>query len=367
MMINFKTEKYQCRFFDRFDEEARQFEDRLRSGHMLVESIPWPRISFWQGYRHLESISNRYFVLQMARNDSGKTYQMAVIEQTSRIACFKTGAVPYWIPSLEPESLQDQAELLKILRELCLQHTSLMSLRVHSYIPGDSALDVAEKILRGSGFETCERHAPAMTRIIDLRPPLEDILSQFPSKTRTKLKLKKPEEVRVEPLKLREQIPDLQSAFNDSFYRSSDRRYDYDFESLFGILEKSPDAAAAFGFFLSDDWNSPRAFITGVASPPLFEYSAAGSRSDVRLRQFKFNYILLWKLVETAKVRGALTFDMGGITDGGPDDPLAGISDFKRRFPGFEANIGRERLLEIKPMRCRLFSVLQKLRKCFWN
>ena len=54
---------------------------------------------------------------------------------------------------------------------------------------------------------------------------------------------------------------------------------------------------------------------------------------------------------------------MGGITEGGSDDPLAGISDFKRHFPGFEVSIGRERLLKLRPMRYRLFSFLQALQR----
>jgi hypothetical protein len=361
MLIHFQSGRHECRFFDRFDDEARRFEDRLRSGSMLVESIPWPRISFWQGYRHLESIANRFFVLQMRSKDSGKSYQMAVVERASRFSFFKTGAVPYWIPSPEPESFPDQAELLRSLRRLLLEHTPLMSVRVHSYIADDTALDAAEKLLGEAGFEPCEREAPEKTRILDLRPPIEEVLSRFPSKTRTKLKVKKPEEVRVEPLGSRERIPELQAALNDSFHRSADQRYEYDFGSLFGILENSPEAAAAFGFFLSDDWDSPKAFITGVASPPLFEYTVAGSRSDARLRQFPFNYILLWRLVEAAKALGASSFDMGGITDGGPEDPLAGISDFKRRFPGIEVSIGREMLLRLRPARCRAHRFLRSL------
>lgn len=362
MLNEIQTEKYRCRFFDRFDEESREFEDRLRSDPMVVESIPWPRISFWQGYRHLQSIPNKYFVLQMIRKDSNKAYQMAVIDHASRIPGFNRGVIPYWIPSLEPDSREDQADLLRTMLALCREHTSLMSLRVHSYIPGDPALDVAESILSESGFGACDREAPGKTRIIDLRPPIGEVLALFPTKVRTKLKVKKPEEVSVAELATRDHIPELQSALNDSFQRSASEEYKYDFESLFTILERSPEAAAAFGFFLSDDSNSPKAFVSGVASPPLFEYTIAGSRSNARLRLFKFNYILLWRLVESAKARGALTFDMGGITDGSPDDPLAGISDFKRRFPGFEVSVGREGLLELMPLRCRLFSFLNALK-----
>jgi hypothetical protein len=304
-------------------------------------------------------MSKRYLVLQMQRRDSDRAYQMAVVEEASRIPCFKTGTAPYWIPALEPDSFVEQADLLRVLRELCLEHTSWMSLRVHGYVPGDAALDFSERLLREAGFGACGRQAPEKTRIIDLMPPIEEVLAGFPAKIRTKLKVKKPEEVRVDALKSRKHIPALRASLNDSFDRSTAQEHSYDFDGLFDILDASPEAAAAFGLFLSDDWNSPKAFITGVGSPPLFEYAVAGSLSNDRLRQLPFNYILLWRLIEAAKTRGATTFDMGGITDGGTGDPLAGISDFKRRFPGFETSVGREMLLKLRPLRCRLHELLR--------
>lgn len=361
MLIELQTAEYRCRFFDRFDAEGRNFEDELRGARGSVESIPWPRISFWQGYRHLESGGRRYFVLQMTRKDSKRSHQLAVVERSSRLPIFKTGDAPYWIPSLESGSFKEQVELLAAARKLFRENTSMMSLRVHAYVPGEPGLDLAERLLRESGFEACARQAPARTRLIDLRAPIEEILARFPTKVRTKLKIKKPGEVRVEELTSRELIPELQAALDDSFRRSADRGGDFDFESLFAAIERTPEQAAAFGLFLSGD-PSPKAFITGVASAPLFEYTAAGSRSDRRLRQFPFNYILLWKLVEAAKARGAEIFDMGGITDGGPGDPLAGISDFKRRFPGFEKSTGREMVLELRPARRRLFLLLRALK-----
>ncbi|MFI5362179.1 MAG: GNAT family N-acetyltransferase [Elusimicrobiota bacterium] len=363
MLIHRETGTYSCRFFDRFDEEGRRFEDRLRSGAAMAGTIPWPRISFWQGYRHLQSVSNRYFVLQMARKDSAATYQMAAVEHASKIALFRTGEVPYWIPSQGPAALRDQAELLELMRELCRELTSLMSLQVHAYVPGDPALEAAEALLRGAGFPPCDRRAPETTRLIDLRPSVEELFSLFPAKVRTKLRLKKPEEVAVAELKSRGQIPALKAALDDSFHRSSEQRYDYDFESLFKVLAEFPETAAAFGFFLAGEPQVPKAFVAGVASPPLFEYTLAGSRSDSRLRQFKFNYVLLWRLIEAAKERGATVFDMGGITEGGDGDPLSGISDFKRRFPGFDVAVGREGRAELRPARRRVFSALKSLKK----
>src|SRR3989442_6205815 len=84
--IDFLAGGYRLRFFDRFDEETRRFEDDLRSGHTLVGPIPWPRISIWQGYRQLPSLSGRDVVLQIIPDDSESAYQMAVISRPTSIA-----------------------------------------------------------------------------------------------------------------------------------------------------------------------------------------------------------------------------------------------------------------------------------------
>ena len=42
-----------------------------------------------------------------------------------------------------------------------------------------------------------------------------------------------------------------------------------------------------------------------------------------------------------SKTRAAF-LNMGGITNGGADDALAGITHFKRQFPGFEIQVGRK-------------------------
>ena len=361
-MIALETGAYRARFLDRFDAEARSFEDRLRAETFLVGAVPWPRVSFRQGYRHLETGGRRCRVLQLTRRDSGRSYQIAVVERSSKVRVFKNGEIPYWIPRPEPEARGEQVELLLLLRALLRERTTLMSVRAHAYVPGEPALDAAQALLEEAGFAPCAAEFPSRTRLLYLRPPLEEVLAALPSKIRTKLRLKKPDEARAEALARRAEIPALKAALNDAFRRSTESRGDFDFEGLFAVLEKHPEAAAAFGFYLSDDWSAPKAFVSGTASPPVFEYSTAGSLSDPRLRRFPFNYVLLWKLVEAAKARGARTFDMGGITDGGPDDPLAGISEFKRRFPGADVAVGRELRLVLRPARLRAYEALRGLK-----
>ena len=105
------------------------------------------------------------------------------------------------------------------------------------------------------------------------------------------------------------------------------------------------------GFYLSDEPASPKAFVTGVASPPLFEYTLAGSRSDARLRQFPFNYILLWKLVETAKARGASILAM--VTEG--DREVRAMADHLIVLP--HSNELLSSILEVVPLQLLAYHI----------
>ena len=58
-----------------------------------------------------------------------------------------------------------------------------------------------------------------------------------------------------------------------------------------------------------------------------------------------------------AKSQGVTWFDFGGITvgtQGDPDDPLGGISDFKRYFSRDVVEVGEERVFEPRRLRAGL-------------
>lgn len=93
----------------------------------------------------------------------------------------------------------------------------------------------------------------------------------------------------------------------------------------------------------------PLAFVAGIRHGTLAEYISAGSVDDAALRSHPFNYFLLWELAEWARANGAAALDLGGVTEGGPEDKLAGISGFKRHFTNTEAEIGREMIATLRP------------------
>jgi lipid II:glycine glycyltransferase (peptidoglycan interpeptide bridge formation enzyme) len=71
---------------------------------------------------------------------------------------------------------------------------------------------------------------------------------------------------------------------------------------------------------------------------------------------------VIWELIRWSRATGARSFDFGGVTAGtaGSDDPLGGISDFKRGFCKNEVMVGQEWALDIRPLRWRLASMLSR-------
>ena len=81
-------------------------------------------------------------------------------------------------------------------------------------------------------------------------------------------------------------------------------------------------------------------------------YAAAASTRANDLK-IPMTYPLVWDLMRWARRSGARRFDFGGITAGhqNGDDPLGGISDFKRYFTHDEVEVGQQWELELLPTR----------------
>lgn len=348
------------RFCNVVDQKLKDFEDqRIRSKPLEIISIhddthrdiSWPNISYWQSYQFIENQDSPFYFLQMSNNKVQTYYQLAITIEVSKIAFFQIGTIHKWIMSTNESSVNDQAELFKQLTLFCHSYTKLMSLRVQPYMPGETSLSLASNLLSLLGFVDAAPKSYIKTRMIDLRPSLEELLSSFSANGRARLKIKARDldQVAVKEINNPKVIPFLQKALNASFKRSVSKNCSYNFMPLFLNVAKKTKAVAMMGFYFNHSPDEPKAFVTGIHHSNIVEYSVGGSVSDQELRQFPFNHILIWQLALRSKQNGAHYLDMGGITSGDKEDALQGISNFKRFFPGFELFTGREMILSLRP------------------
>ena len=75
------------------------------------------------------------------------------------------------------------------------------------------------------------------------------------------------------------------------------------------------------------------------------------------------SYALIWDLIGWAIDLKAPWFDLGGVTGGqvGGDDPLGGISTFKRNFSRDLAEVSEEWTLVLRPARERIADALGRV------
>lgn len=367
--IQTKRGDYLFRFANSFSEVSKEFEDNRIRGKAFenifftddgntLRSVSWPNLSFWQSYHYLNNQNVKFYLLQMSNVQTNCHYQIAIRVDESRFSLFKTGTIQQWIMKTDEKCLIDQYELITQLLYFCKLHTKLMSVRIQPYMPGVKTLKSTYNLLSKIGFVDSPPLSITKTRMIDLRPSIEEIRSSFSANGRARLKIKSKDDdvVEIKEFFNIETIPFLQKALNASFNRSIKKECSYNFQPLFS------NKVFRLGFYFKQESFEPKAFVTGVNHDNIVEYSVGGSLDDPRLRRFPFNHILMWELAVRSKSSGSELLDMGGITHGSEGDPLMGITNFKRLFPGFELSIGREMEMKLRPTFLYFYSLVRKLK-----
>lgn len=371
---------YSFRFTNFFDSRSRELEEKIRQNASSVHSIvddsgvrrelTWPHLSFWQSYHYLDQLNNEtapFYLLQMSNSENKCYYQVVIQSEVSKISLFQVGTLKKWIPTTDPKSLQDQEQLIKELISFCISYTNLMTLRMEPYLPGKECIEKTYNMLFSLGFCDVSPKSYIKTRMLDLRPTVDEMLSFFSANGRARLKIKTKDlnEVEIKEINDVATIPFLQDALDSSFLRSINKHCPYNFHPLFSSMKKFSREITMLGFYLLDGLPRPMAFITGIKHGSIVEFSVGGSLSDTQLRKFPFNHLLMWQLALLAKKNGSLFLDMGGIASDPENNPLSGITNFKRFFPGFEMSIGREMLLVLHPNYLSFYSMIQSVTKWF--
>lgn len=374
-LINIKVQRdeYHFRFCNFIDQDAMDFEElkiRKKPNRQFIlydesnieREISWPNLTYWQSYHYYSHQAEPFYLMQMSNLKTDRHYQVAIKIEVSKISLFSIGTIEKWIFNQMPESHQDLDELMNQLILFLKSNTSVMSLRAQLYMPGAKTLEQFHQILSPKGFVDIGPTSYTKTRIIDLRPSVNEMLNAFSANGRARLKIKEKELENVEVKEICEMtaIPFLQEALDASFLRSVEQRSPFNFQPFFESAKNFTKDVVLLGFFFKETPSHPKAFISGISHGNVVEYSVGGSLSDPELRQFPFNHILMWQLALKSKQNGVELFDMGGITSGENNDPLRGISNFKRFFPGFEISTGREMLLIIRPKRLAIYFFIQK-------
>jgi hypothetical protein len=236
-------------------------------------------------------------------------------------------------------------------------------LRVHVQVFSRERRDEIGRILSGYGYR--ELVPPSVYRhtlVLDLEPSEDEIFSKFSDSGRNKIRKtirKFGQSVIITDSKYADRIRELQQA---ALHRTRGHFDSEDWHAVLKLSREHPEISRVFGLFQGED-ESPEnfaAFGWVCRHGDHAEYRAAGStrNADVKI---PYGYLVAWDMIRWAKASGAKWFDFGGVTlSDGSDDPLKGISDFKRSFSREVAEVGSEWIYDPRPVRAQIASAISQ-------
>ena len=212
-----------------------------------------------------------------------------------------------------------------------------------------------ESLLSTNGFRrTSSPRSYTNTFVLDLNCSSSEITKSFSEQARRNLYVTDRAPVEMRPIFESRYADRLNVVATQSFVRTGGRYERKDWIARIDFHRRFPDRCHLVGLFRRGD---PRpdgllAFAFGCSHGDHAHYDDAGS---VRVGDIKISmmYPLVWELIRWSKQVGCKWFDLGGIPlqYRRPDDPRAGITEFKSRFSKVAVPVGIE--WEFQPHRVR--------------
>jgi hypothetical protein len=230
----------------------------------------------------------------------------------------------------------------------------------------DRARASAAAALRASGFRRAPEHRSYReTLFIDLSGDEERVFARLHATGRRHVRAVGRAPVEIRPITDPSLAPRLEILLRETFARTHGTYVGENWPAIVRFSEREPGLSRIAGLFRSDDPGPDGllAFAWGRMHGDHADYATGASTrpSDIRT---PLGYGTIWDLVRWAKREGATWFDLGGITPGthGSDDPLGGISDFKRYFGGTFDEVGDEWILEPHSIAAKVAAIVSSWR-----
>jgi LmbE family N-acetylglucosaminyl deacetylase len=216
-----------------------------------------------------------------------------------------------------------------------------VSVEVYAEDPDHHA--AVEAALAAAGFVPAEeRRSYLHTLWMDLDDTIDELLMSIHRSARRNVRLPERKGYRVEPLGPGTSVDRLEELYGETFRATGAEPPEVDWAGWLALAEARPDRVRIVGIRPESE-PDPDGFAVGISHGDVAEYHHAASTRD-RTSGVPLLYAPLWELVRWAKEGGARAFDFGGVTLADPDaeDPLEGISDFKRFFCRDVVRVGGE-------------------------
>lgn len=202
------------------------------------------------------------------------------------------------------------------------------------------------------------------TLVLDLAPTEEQLFAGLHKNARGRIRSVARLPVKVSTAISMSLAARLQELSDETRARTGGGQHQLDWNAIIEMSAEAPQLSRIAVLERTDRTGPDRilAFAWGCLHGDVGEYSDSGSTRADDLK-VPTSYALLWDLIIWARRGGAYTFDLGGVTSGITstiEDPLGGISDFKRRFSQREVEVGEEWELVPRPRRAMVAAIVSR-------
>jgi len=191
------------------------------------------------------------------------------------------------------------------------------------------------------------------TLLVSLEGSEDEILASLHATARRHVRAASKHPVRLQPVEDPAHFARLDEISRETYARTGGRYDGADWARIVALCKREPTGSRLVGLYRTDvpGPGGLLAFAWGCGHGDHVQYSRSGSTRATDLRM-PLMYPVVWDLIRWAKTSGARFFDFGGITLGNheSDDPLGGISDFKRFFSERVVAVGAEWAFEPRPL-----------------
>ena len=264
--------------------------------------------------------------------------------------------------SISPAALEPAAHALaNALR----RNARALRMDVDVFSRDEATRLAASRALAGAGFRGADSNSYVQTLSVDLLPDDEQIFASFSRSARRNVRQidKHPLERRLisDPI----YIPRMEEITRQTLERTGGLYTPQDWAGRIAFSNAHPEMSRIVGVFRADREGTDAlvSFAWGAMHGDHGQYrDGASTRVEWNVA---LSYVLIWDMISWAKAQGAVWFDLGGVTDGRQgesDDPLAGISDFKRHFTSRMERVGDGFELQATTLRARAARALVRAR-----
>jgi lipid II:glycine glycyltransferase (peptidoglycan interpeptide bridge formation enzyme) len=237
-------------------------------------------------------------------------------------------------------------------------------LRLHVNVFSREEREEIANLLATLGFR--ELNPPSSYRhtlAVDLKPSEEELFAALSKSARTRVRECVKKGLATVPITDLAYAARLEQLQKEALRRTGGHTASTNWEGVLTMSRDHPSLSRVLGVFTGESLapENMKAFGWVCNHGETGEYRAAGSSRDGESR-LPFGYAVVWEMIRWAKATGAHWFDMGGVTVSGGNDPLEGISDFKRFFSRELVEVGAEWVFEPSPLRARIANGVSGLR-----